>query len=63
MTLIIFEGAKEDLRLVYQVATASLSFSSLQVADIVVSWHDHLSFAMSFTLLVVSFVRALSLTI
>ena len=57
MTSIVFEGSKEGWRVGYQVATVSLSLSSLQVADIVVLMHDQLSFAVSFPLLVVSFVR------
>ena len=45
MALIVFEGAKEDVRVVYQVATVSRSQSSPQVADVVVLIYDQLSFA------------------
>ena len=58
MASIVFEGTEEDWRVVYQVATVSLSLSSLEVADIVASISpDQLSFAVKFPLREVSFVR------
>ena len=58
MASIVFERTKEDWRVVYHVASVSLSLSMLEVADIVVIVSkDHLSFAVSYPIRVVSFVR------
>ena len=57
MAHIVFEGAKEDARVVYKIATVSLFHSSPQVADVVVLILDQLSFAVFSSLFVLSFVR------
>ena len=58
MASIVFERTKEDWRVVYHVASVSLSLSLLEVADIVVIVSkDQLSFAVSYPIRVVAFVR------